>query len=89
MLGGEDGFKVWQIGDQSITEGESIQRGEIDLGDQKVAAAVCIDPLDDGIGVDYYTWSGLAEGNECLRECGGDFGIAKCYEGFHYGWLDR
>ena len=51
MLGGEDGFEIWQIGGQSITEGESIQRREIDLGDQEVAAAVCIDPLDDGIGV--------------------------------------
>jgi hypothetical protein len=40
MLGGEDGFEVRQIGGQSITEGESIQRREIDLGDQEVAAAV-------------------------------------------------
>ena len=51
MLRGEDGFEFWQIGSQSITEGESIQRGEIDLRNQEVAAAVCIDPLDDGIGV--------------------------------------
>jgi hypothetical protein len=89
MLGGEDGFEIWQIGGQSITEGESIQRREIDLGDQEVAAAVCIDPLDDGIGLGSYAWSGFAEGNECLRECGGDFGIAECYEGFHCGWLER
>jgi hypothetical protein len=64
MLGSKYGFEVRQIGGQSITEGESIQRGEIDLGDQEVAAAVCVDPLDDGIGVGDHPGSGFSEGNE-------------------------